>query len=408
MRMSKKTVLPKLRFPEFRDSGEWSYNEIGSIGVVVTGKTPDTEDESLWNGDIQFVTPTDISESKYQYVTQRSVVNKTNIKVLPKNSILFTCIASVGKMAITVHPCITNQQINALIPHNSYSNEYIYYALLKKSNVIKSKLANTTLPIINKTEFSKFTLGIPKDHKEQQKIVDCLSSLDDLITAEDKKLALLKTHKKGLMQKLFPAEGETVPQVRFKGYTDDWELRRLDDVAEFNPKSILPDVFEYVDLESVVGTEMISHRTENRENAPSRAQRLAQTGDVFFQTVRPYQQNNHYFNLPYDNFVFSTGYAQLRPHVDGYFLLSRLQEKKFVENVLDKSTGTSYPAISSSDLAKIAISIPVDEREQTAIGNFFRNLDEIITIQTEKIEVIKLHKKGLMQGLFPSVQEVFR
>lgn len=80
------------------------------------------------------------------------------------------------------------------------------------------------------------------------------------------------------------------PNIRFKGFTDDWEQRKLNEVAEFNPKSELPDEFEYVDLESVVGTEMISHRTETKDSAPSRAQRLAQPGDVFFQTVRPYQK----------------------------------------------------------------------------------------------------------------------
>ena len=87
------------------------------------------------------------------------------------------------------------------------------------------------------------------------------------------------------------------PKIRFKGYNEDWEQRKLNEVAEFNPKSDLPESFEYVDLESVVGTEMVSHRTESKETAPSRAQRLAQTGDVFFQTVRPYQRNNYLQSL---------------------------------------------------------------------------------------------------------------
>ena len=82
------------------------------------------------------------------------------------------------------------------------------------------------------------------------------------------------------------------PAIRFKGFTDTWEQRKLGECAEFNPKSELPDIFEYVDLESVVGTDILSHRTESKSSAPSRAQRLAQKGDVFYQTVRPYQKNN--------------------------------------------------------------------------------------------------------------------
>lgn len=198
-------TIPEWRFPEFRDSGDWNNEEISRIGEIVTGKTPDTTNESLWNGDIQFVTPTDISENKYQLKTQRTVANNTKIKILPKNSILFTCIASIGKMAISVCPCITNQQINTVIPYNSFNYEYIYYALLKKSYLIKSRLANTTLPIINKTEFSKFMLAVPKDPKEQQIIADCLSVLDTFITAQSEKVETLKAHKRGLMQGLFPS-----------------------------------------------------------------------------------------------------------------------------------------------------------------------------------------------------------
>ena len=80
------------------------------------------------------------------------------------------------------------------------------------------------------------------------------------------------------------------PSIRFKGFTEAWEQRKLGEVAIFNPKADLPEQFEYVDLESVVGTEMLSHRTERKESAPSRAQRLAQYGDLFYQTVRPYQK----------------------------------------------------------------------------------------------------------------------
>ena len=84
----------------------------------------------------------------------------------------------------------------------------------------------------------------------------------------------------------------------------------------------MPSVFEYVDLESVVGTEMVSHRTEKRESAPSRAQRVASKGDIFYQTVRPYQKNNYLFDKDDTNYVFSTGYAQLRTTIHGGYLFT--------------------------------------------------------------------------------------
>jgi len=192
-----------------------------------------------------------------------------------------------------------------------------------------------------------------------------------------------------------------IPQIRFKGFTDDWEERKLKDIAQFNPKTVLPDEFEYVDLESVVGTEMISHRTESKDQAPSRAQRLAQKGDVFYQTVRPYQMNNYLYDLPYDNYVFSTGYAQMRPNIDSYFLLNSVQNKQFVQHVLDRSTGTSYPAINSSDLSNIEIHVPSKLSEQQKIGAFFQSIDDTITLHQRKLDLLKEQKKGFLQKMFP-------
>ena len=172
--------------------------------------------------------------------------------------------------------------------------------------------------------------------------------------------------------------------VFFIIFTITWEQRKLGDVAQFNPKSILPEKFEYVDLGSVVGTEMTTHRTESKENAPSRAQRLAQRGDVFYQMVRPYQKNNYLFDLQGEQYVFSTGYAQLRPNGDSYFLLSYIQNEKFVQLVLDRCTGTSYPAINSNDLAEIEIQTSINVVEQKKVGTFFKQLDATITLHQKQ------------------------
>ncbi|EHB6441913.1 restriction endonuclease subunit S [Enterococcus faecalis] len=193
----------------------------------------------------------------------------------------------------------------------------------------------------------------------------------------------------------------TQPEIRFPGFTEDWEERKLNELAEFNPKSDLPERFEYVDLESVVGTELVGHRTENRYSAPSRAQRLAKKNDVFYQTVRPYQKNNYLFDLPYDNYVFSTGYAQMRPIGNGYFLLTLIQEEKFVNRVLERSTGTSYPAINSNDLAKLPVKVPADIQEQQKVGTFFKQIDNIITLHQRKLDLLKETKKGFLQKMFP-------
>ena len=191
------------------------------------------------------------------------------------------------------------------------------------------------------------------------------------------------------------------PRIRFKGFTEDWEQRKLSEVVTINPKTELPDKFKYVDLESVVGTNLLGFQVIKKENAPSRAQRLASYGDVFYQTVRPYQRNNYLFENIDKDMVFSTGYAQLRSKLDNYFLLTLVQNDNFVKVVLDNCTGTSYPAINGSELGKITVQIPSNDAEANQIGKVFRGIDNIITLHQRKLEKLKLAKKALLQKLFP-------
>ena len=200
-------------------------------------------------------------------------------------------------------------------------------------------------------------------------------------------------------------ETKKVPTIRFKEFTDDWEQRKLKELVEFNPSEELPDEFEYVDLESVVGTEMISHRHENKATAPSRAQRVAHQGDLFYQTVRPYQKNNYLFDKPDNDYVFSTGYAQMRPYIDGHFLLDLVQTERFVKIVLDNCTGTSYPAINANDLSSIKITYPQCRNEQQTIGVFLASIDNLITLHQRKLKQLQALKKYFLQNMFPAKEE---
>ena len=129
---------------------------------------------------------------------------------------------------------------------------------------------------------------------------------------------------------------------------------------------------------------MVSHSTKTISTAPSRAQRLAKKGDIFYQTVRPYQKNNYLFEKDRRNYVFSTGYAQLRPSVNERFLFYLIQNGNFVNMVLYNCTGTSYPAINSSDLRRIDIYLSRNSTEQKCIGNTIKTLDHLITLHQSK------------------------
>ena len=259
---------------------------------------------------------------------------------------------------------------------------------------------------IQKESLEKLNVAYPESKKEQLRIVEILMKWDKAIELYDKQIDALTRYKAVCLRKMIPAKGQNVPEWRFQGFTGAWEQRKLGKLAIFNPKAELPEIFEYVDLESVVGTEMISHRTESKITAPSRAQRLARTGDLFYQTVRPYQKNNYLFEKPDKHYVFSTGYAQMRPLVDGQFLLSLVQNENFVKMVLDNCTGTSYPAINSNDLADIEVLSPTEKEEQRIIGSFFKGIGNLITLHQRKKETIINQRKTLQQYLLNGIVRV--
>ncbi|MFM1583113.1 restriction endonuclease subunit S [Helcococcus ovis] len=205
------------------------------------------------------------------------------------------------------------------------------------------------------------------------------------------------------------AKKKRIPEIRFDGFEEEWEEKRLGEIAEINPKSILPNDFKYVDLESVEGSTLVNSRVEHINTAPSRAQRLAEYGDIFYQTVRPYQKNNFLFDIKDNNYnyVFSTGYAQLRTvySVNNDFLFQSIQLEKFVNEVMLRCTGTSYPAINSTELSKIKLDIPKDKEESKQIGYILNTISNIINTINERVEKLKNYKQSMLQKMFPKQGE---
>ena len=195
------------------------------------------------------------------------------------------------------------------------------------------------------------------------------------------------------------------PALRFPDFLNDgeWEVKRLGEICIVNPPSKdIPNEFNYLDLESVVAGRIISCNRIKREGAPSRAQRLVQKYDVLFQMVRPYQQNNLYFLLEDGQYVASTGYAVLRAKEgvsDSGYLYHIVHSKDFLSQVLQRCTGSNYPAINSSSLEDICVPFP-PLPEQRRIAQALTALDELIAATNEKLEQMKAYKKGLMQQLF--------
>lgn len=195
---------------------------------------------------------------------------------------------------------------------------------------------------------------------------------------------------------------QNIPKLRFNEFDREWEEEKLDSVSQINPSiTTLPENFIYIDLESVEKGILKLRKKINKNNSPSRAQRVLQKKDILFQTVRPYQQNNLFFNFN-GEFVASTGYAQIRAKLaySPEFLYSLIYNSRFLNDVLIRCTGSSYPAINSNDLKKIKIKLPKEIEEQQKIASFLGKVDEWIGNLKEQKENLEKYKKGMMQKIF--------
>lgn len=397
---------PSIRFKGFTEA--WEQRKFGEMASSFEYGLNAAAKE--YDGENKYIRITDIDDNTREFVSDSLTspdIDLTDAEKykLSAGDILFARTgASVGKSYIYRDNDGLVYYAGFLIRasiNDEYDAEFVFQNTLtdKYKKYITVTSQRSGQPGVNAQEYSEYKIQVPKK-EEQIKIGKYFRNIDKLITLHQRKYDKLVNVKKSMLEKMFPRDGKNVPEIRFSGFTEAWEQRKLGELALFNPKDELPQTFEYVDLESVVGTEMLSHRTEVKASAPSRAQRLAHTGDLFYQTVRPYQKNNYLFEKPDNNYVFSTGYAQMRPYVDGYFLLSLVQSERFAKVVLDNCTGTSYPAINANDLAEIEVAAPSDESEAQKIGTIFRSIDNLITLHQREVEKLQNIKKSCLEKMF--------
>lgn len=344
--------------------------------------------KNLTSAGLDFSNISLISELDYKNINKRSRVDKGDI--------LFGMIGTIGTPVMVHESNFAIKNVALIKEREAVLNSFLVQLLKSPAfiNYIRNENVGGTQKFLSLNTIRNFRFSFPTS-KEQAMVSRFLEKIDSLIAATQDKIDALEQAKRALLQRLFDQSW------RFKGYSDPWEKRKLREITEINPKGKIPEVFRYVDLESVKNSSIISSKIETKQTAPSRAQRTAEIGDVFYQTVRPYQKNNVIFllhsSMPY---VFSTGYAQLRSNMNSFFILYLVQTDGFVNDVLNRATGTSYPAINPTHLATIIVCFPKIVSEQNRIGQVLEHLDNLITATQSRLSSLELLKKALLQDLF--------
>ncbi|MBE9888757.1 restriction endonuclease subunit S [Enterococcus durans] len=399
-------LIPQIRFKGFTD--DWEERKLSEIGKIVTGNTPNTSNKDYYNGDFLFVSPADIQENRYVNKTTTTLTElgfKTG-RLVPKGATLFVSIGStIGKTGQSICDVITNQQINSVISFSDYDDDFIYTSILNSSTKIKQLAATQAVPIINKNEFGKSIIKIPS-LEEQQKIGAFFKQLDDIIALHQRKLDLLKETKKGFLQKMFPKNGEKVPEIRFPGFTEDWEQRKLGDYTDLITKGTTPKDKANVGEVTFVKVENISDGKINSNSRISidehenylRRSKLKEN-DILFSIAGTLGRT-----AMVDKSILPANTNQALSIIRGYkfdtdFLLTSLNGKVVNDFIRKNPTIGAQPNLSLEQVGSLIIWTPSKD-EQQQIGNFFRQLESTIALHQRELDLLKETKKGFLQKMF--------
>ena len=389
-------LVPKLRFPEFRDAGEWEEKKLGELCEMRAGKFVSAGEISEENGDALY--PCYGGNGLRGYVKTFTHSGKYPL-IGRQGALCGNVILGEGEFHATEHAV-------ASAPFSCINIDWLFYSLLKLD--LNRFATGQAQPGLSVDVLEKVDCLVPSLESEQEKIADCLSSIDDLITLESRKIDTLKAHKKGLMQQLFPAEGETLPKLRFPEFRDagEWEEKPLGNfIEEFRDKSTIQDEFEVL-------TSARNGLVRQRDYFDN--DRIAERNNIGFNIIPPnymtYRSRSDdrrfYFN---ENTLGITGIISI------YYPVFRViggSNKFFTELLCFYSTkigkhsvGTSQTVLSMNELRHIRLPVP-EKAEQQKIADCLSSIDDLIALQTKKLDALKAHKKGLMQQLFPSLGEV--
>ena len=394
---------------------------MGDLASIVGGGTPSTSNTEYWDGDIDWYAPAEIGEQIYVSKSKKTItelgLKKSSARILPVGTVLFTSRAGIGNTAILAKEATTNQGFQSIVPDQNKLDSYFIFSRtneLKRYGEVTG--AGSTFVEVSGKQMSKMSIMVP-ELSEQQKIGSFFQQLDNTITLHQRKLDKLKTVKKAMLEKMFPKNGEKIPEIRFSGFTDDWEQRKL--------MSIIRNI---IDFRGRTPKKLGLDWSDNGYLALSALN--VKNGYIDF------SQDAHYGNQElydrwmsgkelYKNQVLFTTEAPMGnvaqvPDNKGYILSQRtiafeVNEEYIIDDFLAivlrspvvfsdltaLSSGGTAKGVSQRTLNSLDFTIPKDIIEQTKIANYFKSLDHLITLHQRKLNGLKNVKKAMLEKMFP-------
>ncbi|MBQ9213133.1 MAG: restriction endonuclease subunit S [Bacteroidales bacterium] len=419
-----KQYTPELRFPEFHD--DWQVYTMETIFVMKNGYTPSKSNPKFWeNGTIPWFRMEDIRQNgtilsdSIQHITPDAVKNSG---LFPAYSIILATTATIGEHALIIVDSLANQRFTFLTKRKSFDNlidmMYFYHYMFIIDEWCKSNTNAGGLLSVNMPALKKLQIPISPIIAEQRKIALCLSSLDDLIKSVGDKIELLKQHKKGLMQKLFPIiHGTThghgngngrdakfcvstnptiVPELRFPEFSGDWQVKRLGDVADIISEKENNSIENYVSTENLLpnyGGVVYDAKIPSTNSLTK-----YKVGDILLSNIRPYLKKIWQANV---NGTASNDVVVFRVSntFDDSFICFVLKNDRFIDYVMASAKGVKMPRGDKNMMLNYAVSFP-SLAEQRKIAACLSSIDTAIEETEKKLQMLQQHKKGLMQRMF--------
>lgn len=393
MKNEKQALMPRLRFPEFREAGDWKEKPLGDCLDYIQ---PTKYLVSSTDYDDKYPTPVLTAGKTFVlgYTNETKGIFNNNLPV-----IIFDDFTTASKFVDFPFKG-KSSAMKILLAKKGVDIKFIYEAM----QLIRYEVGVHERHWIS--IFSKLSVSVPTHFEEQQKIADCLSSLDALIAAQADKIDALKTHKKGLMQKLFPREGETVPRLRFPEFRDagEWGRTQLSTQVELISGLHLSPT-EYSDSGEIpyfTGPSDYSNELSTVRKWTARSENVGRSDDTLI-TVKG-NGVGELLRLKLDEVAMGRQLMAVRPSIaHGGFIFYFLETQR--QRLIALASGNLIPGLSRGDILSLEILVP-EKQEQMKVANCLSALDALITASTENLDALKTHKKGLMRQLFPSPEAI--